>query len=152
MRPKPKGFSEREREFWGALNDYIRENEGFSVSEPHAPFIRFECRPESDLPDLLRAKGYSVNSAGTNERLMPVTELVREHGSIRKVVRQHVAPTTVAAFEFGLPDAGMTKSEAGLGCSACGKPLAKRNFWWTNAVRQWNDCQSIRRSSRKPRG
>jgi hypothetical protein len=103
MRDKPRAFDEKQREFWGALNDYIRENEGFTVSEPHTPLIRFECRPESDLPELLRAKGYDVNSAGTGERLLPVVELVREHGGTRKVIRQHIEPQAVAVYEFKLP-------------------------------------------------
>ena len=100
---KPRAFDEKQREFWGALNDYIRENEGFIVSEPHTVNIRFECRPDCDLPELLKAKGYDLTSAGVNERLMPVVELVREHGSIRKVVRQHIEPQAMAVYEFKLP-------------------------------------------------
>jgi hypothetical protein len=100
---KPRPFSEAQREFWGALNDYIRENEGFTVSEPHTALIRFECLPESHLPELLKSKGYIVCSAGANSRLMPVVESVREHGSTREVVRQHVVPTPVAVYEFKLP-------------------------------------------------
>jgi hypothetical protein len=103
MPPTKATFTEQQREFWNGLNSFIRENEGFTVSEPHTASIRFECRPESDLPDILRAKGYGVNSAGTNERLMPVTELIREHGSIRKVARDHITPEIVSVFEFRLP-------------------------------------------------
>jgi chaperone required for assembly of F1-ATPase len=103
MRPKPKAFSERQREFWNQLRDWVHQNEGWIVSEPHTPLIRFECRAESELPQLLRAKGYDLNSAGTNERLMPVTELVREHGCIRRVARDHIAPQMVSVFEFKLP-------------------------------------------------
>jgi hypothetical protein len=103
MRQSPAKFTEKQREFWNAINDYIRENEGFTVSESHTVNIIFQCRPDSDLPEWLKAKGYKPNSAGTTERLMPVTELVREHGSTRKIIRQHIQPTEVSVYQFELP-------------------------------------------------
>jgi len=42
--------------------------------------------------------------AGTAERLLPVTETITENGTIRKVTRQHVVPTTVSVFQFALFD------------------------------------------------
>jgi hypothetical protein len=33
---------------------------------------------------------------------MPTTETIAEHGSTRKVVRQHVAPGVAAVYELGL--------------------------------------------------
>jgi hypothetical protein len=71
--------------------------------EPHTSLIRFECEPASELPELLKAKGYNVLPAGTGERLMPVTETITEHGRTNTITRQQVAPTMVAAFEFKLP-------------------------------------------------
>jgi hypothetical protein len=103
MRPKSKALDEQQREFWGALNNYIRENEGFTVSEPHTPLIRFECRAGSDLPQLLRAKGYDVNSAGTNERLMPTSNIVKQYGGVTAITAQNIVPTIVEVYIFRLP-------------------------------------------------
>jgi hypothetical protein len=104
MRPKPKApLNERQRELWSALNDFIRENDGVVVSQPGVSVIRFECRRESGVPELLRGLGYEVVSAGTSECLMPITEVLTEQATNTKVTRQHVGPVEVAIFEFKLP-------------------------------------------------
>jgi hypothetical protein len=45
----------------------------------------------------------SIRHIGTNERLMPVTETLKEHGKNTTMTRQHVAPIVVSVFEFRLP-------------------------------------------------
>jgi hypothetical protein len=40
---------------------------------------------------------------GTHERLMPITETLKEHRLNTTVTRQHVAPIVVSVFEFRLP-------------------------------------------------
>jgi len=103
MQPKkPVGFSKLEREYWAKLNDFIRENSGWATSQPDVPKMTFECEISSELPELLRRRGFDVLPAGTAERLLPTSETVTENGTTRKVIRQHVVPTTVSVFEFAL--------------------------------------------------
>jgi hypothetical protein len=100
---KPPALARERRRLWQKLNDYISDNDGWTISQPDLATIRFECRADSSLPDLLQSAGHDVVSAGTNERLLPVTETITEHGTARKVARQHVAPIVVSVFEFRLP-------------------------------------------------
>jgi hypothetical protein len=101
--PKPKAFSQAERKFWDRLRDFIHDGGGWITSEPHTASIRFECCPESDLPELLRARNYDVLGAGSGERLLPLTQVIRQTGSVIRMTTQHVAPATVEIYQFTLP-------------------------------------------------
>jgi len=72
------------------------------VSEADTNLIRLQCLPSSELAEVLRRCSFDVLPAGTAERLLPVTETIIEHGGIRKVVRQHVVPTTVFRLRITL--------------------------------------------------
>jgi hypothetical protein len=103
MPPKPpKGFGEKERKFWGFLRDYITDNEGFITSQPNTSPIRFECWPDSILPQLLNSMGFTVTGAGTAERLMPISETRRLNANTT-VTTQQIGPATLAVYQFSPP-------------------------------------------------
>jgi hypothetical protein len=56
---------------------------------------------DSQLPELLRQAGHQVRSIGTHERLLPITEILKEHGGNNTITRQQVG--VVAMFQFDLP-------------------------------------------------
>ena len=105
MRPaKPKAtLNEQQRKLWQRLNLYITDNDGWITSPPGICHIRFECRPESTLPESLRQAGHDVRDAGTVERLLPTTEMLKENGTNTTITREHVVPARVAIYEFKLP-------------------------------------------------
>jgi hypothetical protein len=103
FQPKQPPLSQKQRELWERLNKYIMANGGWIVSQPDISPIRFECPLDSDLPETLRQAGHQVVEYGTHERLMPITETLKEHGLNTTVTRQHVAPIVVSVFEFRLP-------------------------------------------------
>jgi hypothetical protein len=100
---KPSPLSVAQRKLWQRLNDYIRQEGGWTVSEPNVSPIRFECPTDSSLPELLREAGHDVRDAGTSERLMPTSNIVKQHGGITTVTVQNIVPTMVEVFEFKLP-------------------------------------------------
>jgi hypothetical protein len=102
-RSKPKAFSEAERKFWDRLRDYIHQSGGWITSEPHTDPIRFECLPASSLPELLRGRGYDVVGAGSGERLLPSTQVIRQAGNVTALTVQNVVPTVVEVYQFQLP-------------------------------------------------
>jgi hypothetical protein len=108
MRPEPikpkKSFTIQQRKWWERLNTYIRNNDGWTTSEPGTSLIRFETRVDSSLPELLRSAGHDVRDAGVAERLMPITETLKQHGGNITVTREHIAPQQVLIFEFRLPE------------------------------------------------
>jgi len=97
---KPKAFDPEERAYWDELKDYIHGNDAFVTSEPHTNVIRFECLPDSSLPQLLDARGFDVIGAGTGERLLPAT--TTETRGNRAYVNQQTVPTTVSIYYFQL--------------------------------------------------
>ena len=104
-KPKPKAaLTERQRELWATLNDFDRENDGAVISPPGVSTIVFACGLNPSCRAYCDGAVRYLRPAGTTERLMPVSQTVTEHGiATRKVVRQHVAPQTVAIHEFPLP-------------------------------------------------
>jgi hypothetical protein len=44
-----------------------------------------------------------VICAGTSERLLPIIEIMSEHGRTETIAREQVGPATVATYEFKLP-------------------------------------------------
>jgi hypothetical protein len=99
----PRIFSERERILWEALDSFIQRHEGWIISLKDVSPLRFECRADCRLPELLTSMGYSVTNAGMNERLMPFTEMVIVAGSSRTIERQHVGPIMVSVYSFPMP-------------------------------------------------
>lgn len=99
---KPQPITKAQRDLWFELNTIIRECGAWTVTQPDVFPIRFECPMDSQAPVYLAEFG-SVRHIGTHERLMPVTETLKEHGRNTTVTRQHVAPIVVSVFEFRLP-------------------------------------------------
>ena len=97
---KPIGFDVKEQEFCNELRDYIHRNEAFVTSEPHTNTIRFECLPQSSLPQLLDSRGFDVVNAGTATRLMPST--VTEARGNQTFVSHNVVPTVMDVWRFQL--------------------------------------------------
>jgi len=56
----------------------------------------------SDLIDLI-LPSLKVRSIGTHERLMPITETLKEHGRTNTITRQQVGVGVVNVFQFDLP-------------------------------------------------
>lgn len=100
-KPKPRPFTEKDKEEWLFWNSYIQDNGGWLVSQPDIHHITLECPIKSILPDLLRSAGLDVASAGTTERLLP--SVVAEHRGNSTIATQSVSPQPVAAFSFKLP-------------------------------------------------
>jgi hypothetical protein len=96
---------ERQRLLWEALESYISRNGGWVTSVAYAPSIRFEVEPGSELPELLRDKGYALRDAGATERFLPVAEEVKQRGGT-KITVQHLVPTAISIFQLELPQIG----------------------------------------------
>jgi hypothetical protein len=61
--------AEKRKALWSAVNHFCRtNNKGWLVSAPGAP-MRFECAPDSELPDLFIDRGFEVQSLGTGTRI-----------------------------------------------------------------------------------
>ena len=69
MSLKPKAISREQRNLWRKLNEYIRQEGGWTVSQPDSSPIRFEAALNSELPELLRQAGHRVIDYGRHERL-----------------------------------------------------------------------------------
>jgi hypothetical protein len=104
MRPKPKGFSREQRALWDRLNKFIRQEGGWTVSQPEISPIRFECPLDSNLPTLLREAGHRVIDYGTHERLMPLTETRKLNDTNTTVTTQQVGVGVVGVWQFDLPN------------------------------------------------
>jgi hypothetical protein len=105
------------KEKFAAINAYITERGGWLVSLPGDPAVRMECRPDSALPNDLRALGYDVREIGLGERILPhqiIERFVRRadgglspltEGSTATVVetRSHAGITRVKRYGFDLP-------------------------------------------------
>jgi hypothetical protein len=85
------------------LNEFIRQAGGWIVSQPDVSPIRFEAPMNSELPALLKQAGHNVRSIGTHKRLMPITEIVAEHGRSNKVTREQVGVGVAAVWQLELP-------------------------------------------------
>jgi hypothetical protein len=71
---------------FAALNEYIRQRNGWMVSVPGDPAMRFQTLPGSPLPDQLTQLGYIVTETGKTERILP-----------------HSGIVTVAEFDLRMP-------------------------------------------------
>jgi hypothetical protein len=98
----PAPLSSRLKAVWTQINEIVSDNGGSVVSVPNVDPLRFECVLDSDLPEVLRLCGFTTMPAGTNTRLMPMTETVKQSGGNTTVTRQHVAPCTVAVYQLYL--------------------------------------------------
>jgi hypothetical protein len=68
-RPDSDATKER-RELFDSLNQFIGMNGGWVVSVPGTQTVRFECLPNSKLPERL-AELVEVRSAGVTMRIVP---------------------------------------------------------------------------------
>ena len=68
-RTKYKPVSEKQRQLWQALYDYITQQGGWTVSVPGLKRLRFEIPPGSALPSKLSF--YDPRHIGTRIRLTP---------------------------------------------------------------------------------
>jgi hypothetical protein len=100
---KPPATSRQQRVIWQKLNDYIRQDGGWTVSQPDVSPIRFECQMDSELPNQLREAGHTVRSLGTHERLVPLTETRKLNDTNTTVTTQQVGVGTVGVWQFDLP-------------------------------------------------
>jgi len=57
----------------------------------------------SELPALLRQAGHRVIDYGKHERLMPVVEVMKEHGRAKAIKREQVGVGIVGVWQFDLP-------------------------------------------------
>ena len=95
---KPPPLSQKQRQLWRDLNEFIRLAGGFIVSQPDVSPIRFEAPLDSKLPETLRQAGHRVFDYGIHERLMPIIEVIGPNKTA-----QHVAPGTVGVWQLELP-------------------------------------------------
>jgi hypothetical protein len=98
---KPKAISREQRNLWRKLNEYIRQEGGWTVSQPDCSPIRFESALDSELPELLRQAGHRVIDYGRHERLLPT--VVTETRGSTKISRQQVGVGIVGVWQFDLP-------------------------------------------------
>jgi hypothetical protein len=61
-----------------------------------------ECRQDSDLPALLKDRGWIVTSGGTNEVFLPVSAEMKLNGTNTTVARDHLVPTEVSLWTLDL--------------------------------------------------
>jgi hypothetical protein len=87
------------RKLWERIDADISKHGGWVTSVAYMFPVRFECAPDLALPKYLRGQGYLVSSAGTAERFLPQTELVKIN-AMTSVKRQHLAPGTVEIWEL----------------------------------------------------
>jgi hypothetical protein len=93
----------KRKEQWLQLNRTILHHEGWIVSAEDAFPIRFECKPDNPLPEILRSAGYQIDHRGTEDRFLPVPQEVHEHGRRETVTRDVVKPVAVEIFHLRLP-------------------------------------------------
>ncbi len=58
----------KRRELFDALARFIRNNHGWATSAPGHSSLRLEAKPDSDLPDLLIDRGFTLQPLGTDSR------------------------------------------------------------------------------------
>jgi len=63
--------TKRREELFASLCSFIQTNNGWVVSVPLAKTLRFECLPNSRLPERLAELGFEVRHAGTTSRIVP---------------------------------------------------------------------------------
>jgi hypothetical protein len=68
----------KKRELWSALNHFCRSNNRGWLTSPPGTSIRIECPPDSELPDLLVDRGFTLQPLGSGSRI--------EAGVIRPVL------------------------------------------------------------------
>jgi hypothetical protein len=96
--------SERRKQLWAAVQEFITKHGGWIVSLPNGTPIRFECRADNlELPVELRRLGYAVRNAGNVERLLPIVETMSQHGRQEKIQREQVGLIPVEIHELNLP-------------------------------------------------
>lgn len=62
--------AEKRKELFDALNHLCRSNDrGWLTSVAGDASLRIECRPDSELPDLLVDRGFDLQSLGTSTRI-----------------------------------------------------------------------------------
>lgn len=59
------------KELFAALNEFVTKRGAWLTSIPGDKEVRMECLPDSTLPDELRKLGYTVESDGETERILP---------------------------------------------------------------------------------
>ena len=97
------GDRAKRKALWNALNHFILHNGGWIVSTEGAANVRFETLSDSGLVQALIDAGYDPVSAGTAEKLLPVSIEIRELGTANKIKRDQLQPTQVEVWTFKLP-------------------------------------------------
>lgn len=100
--PKPPPLTKAQRDLWFELNTTIRECGAWTITQPDVFPIRFECPMDSQAPLYLAEFG-NVRQLGTHERLMPITETLKEHGRNDTITRQQVGVGVCGVWQFDLP-------------------------------------------------
>jgi hypothetical protein len=57
---------------WEAIELFVSEMGGWVVSRLHSFPMRVECRPDSEIPKQLAARGYKLANSGSTQRFLPV--------------------------------------------------------------------------------
>jgi hypothetical protein len=89
--------------YWEVVLCWIEDGGGWVASPAYAWPVRFEAKPDSELPKLFRQRGYSVVYTRSAERFMPVTETVQIFNAVTTVERPYLAPGTVEVWTVDLP-------------------------------------------------
>lgn len=88
----PQNERERQHQFrlWGSLHAFVKNHHGWITTQPNLFPCRMECKVDSDLPGLLKAKGWIVSNAGTTPCFLPTDD-------------QRLEPATVDVWELSIP-------------------------------------------------
>jgi hypothetical protein len=79
------------------MAELVTQEGGWVVSVQNHPELTIQTLADSDLPEMLEGLGYTLASAGSTERLLPVAG--------------GVAPVTVEIFQFTMPQLLAEKPE-----------------------------------------
>jgi hypothetical protein len=99
----PPKERDRRSDLWNKIHAYIRNRSGWIVTQPSQFPLKFECKPDTDLPKLLANLGYLISDAGSAERFMPEAVEMRQNGTNNTVTIDRLAPTTVSIWTLDLP-------------------------------------------------
>jgi hypothetical protein len=102
---QPPAERDRRAKLWAALHAFVRNHGGWITTQPNALPARMEALPDSELPELLRAKGWLVTDGGQSDVFLPEKAEITLAGgrTPSKITTDRLVATTVSLWQIDLP-------------------------------------------------
>jgi hypothetical protein len=98
----PPAERARRKTLWDELNRLCLNNDAWVTSPNHAWPLTVETL-NYDLPEALAEHGWLIQDAGSAERLLPVSEVIKQPGNVTSLTNQSLVPMTLKVFKIRLP-------------------------------------------------